>query len=268
MSNPPNDVELIQEFCRNYVNKIVRQHFSDLNDIDESNLTTTNSRHVAKMVSLHKDNDPITLTTTRLLCLFFAMSNWEGDPIYGLPATEFHETKEFLPQVVLWFREKTSEAKVRGSYPARARVSFRIMDENFTPTEARALAVKIKNIFATPPVKFQKGELKISYRDLKNGWEFILTPYSESEAREIITKTMELRNQVPDWELLSNTESGRNFKTKRTKTILGQSVTMPNRRPIANVYFSHAELKIHGLTRDKILVDTTGRYPDAYEYVF
>lgn len=268
MTNPPNDIELIQQFCLQYVNKSVRGHFKDLDEIAESELITTNSRHVAKLVSLHKDKDPITLTVARLLCFYFSMGNFEGTPIYGLPSSEFHETKEFLPQVVLWFREKTSDAKTHGRYPTRARVSFRIIDNNFTEVEAKALALKIKEVLATPKVLFRKGEVKISYRDLTQGYEFILAAHDETEAKELITKVLSLRNNTPDWEYLTNSESGKNFKTKKYKPILGKQTEMPNRRPIANCYFTHAELKIHGMTKDKILVDTTGRYPAAYQYAF
>ncbi|MDJ0797887.1 MAG: hypothetical protein QNJ51_13905 [Calothrix sp. MO_167.B12] len=267
-----NDVELIQSFCLRYVNKLVRQHFKDIENLAISdNLNLTNARQISRQVCFHKDNDPITVTTSRLILFSLIMGNFQlagsNEVIYGLPALEFHETVKFQPQVVLWFRESTKNANARDSYPARARVSFRLKDENLTESEAKVLAKKIKSVFATPIIKFRKGRKKISYIDKPKGYQFILTVDNESDAREIIQKTMSLQNDNPDWSNLTDSESNRNWSATQTKTILSKKVTMPKRRPIATVEFHHAELKIHGLTRDVCLVDTSGRYRDAYEIV-
>lgn len=264
-----NDVELFQQFCLKHVNRKVKEYFKDIDDIPFTDeIDTNNTRLVCRTVCTHKDIDPISLTVGRLVAFSLIVRDpTEEIPIYGIPVQSFQETKEYYPQVTLMFREKTASANARNTYPTRAEVSFRILDNNFTEANARSLAVKIKNIFATPPVSFKKGRTKVSYSDQKKGYHFIMAVNSETEAREIITKVLSLNNDTPDWEKLSNSESGYNFSATKTKTILSKTVIMPKRRPIADVYFTHAELKIYGLSRPKILVDTLGRFRDAYEYV-
>lgn len=258
-----SEFEHLQDTIRRDHNKAVKQYFKNQNDDD---ISTPKSS--LKHACLIKDDDTATMTMMRMWLFEITIRHAQSiqPVIYGIPTTEFHETKEFFPQVVLWFREKTSEAKTHERYPARARVSFRIMDTNFTEAKAKLLALEIKQVMATPKLLFKKGEVKISYRDLANGYEFILAAYNETEAKELITKVLSLKNDKPNWEYLTNSESGRNWRTKKYKTILGKQQEMPNCRPIANVYFSHAELKIHGLTKDKILVDASGRFAQAYQF--
>ncbi|MBW4689600.1 MAG: hypothetical protein KME40_32040 [Komarekiella atlantica HA4396-MV6] len=263
-----NDVELLQQFCIRYVNKAVREHFNDINDIDDSNLTTTNSRHVAKLVSLHKDKDPITLTVARLLAFYFACGSFEAQPIYGIPVTTFHESNYLKPQVSLHFAEKVSEASTHNRKPVLALVSYRITDENLSMAEVNALAVKIKADFATPKLHFKKGRTKFSYRDKVKGYEFILTAFDETNAEKVIKAVLKLNNHAYDDERLTDTESRKNWNVTGTQTILGKTYKKPQRRPVADVYFSHAELKIDGLPEPIVLVDTTGRFAKALQKTY
>lgn len=264
----PDDFDPFEHLQSVYIpqhNKAVKLFFSDHADDWQPNIASPRSSLRTACTMRDEDNQLMMNLRHHLL---FDLLGYGKQVIYGLPSFELHETREFLPQCVLWFREKSTEAKTHGRYPARARISFRITDTNFTEVEAKALALKIKEIFATPKIIFKKGEVKISYRDLIQGYEFILAAHNETEAKEVITKVLSLRSHEPNWENLTNSESGKHFQTKKYKLILGKETQMPNRRPIANCLFTHAELKIHGMVKDKILCDTTGRYPAAYEYAF
>jgi len=268
MTNPPNDIELLQQFCLRFVNKEVREHFKDLDGIADDSLDLTNSRHVAKRVCIHKDNDPITLTAARMLAFFFACESFQAQPIYGIPVTTFHESNYLKPQVSLHFIEKQSEANTANRRPVQAMVSYRIVDENITMSEVNALALKIKSDFATPKLQFKKGRTKFSYRDKTKGYEFILTCFDETNAEKIIKAVLGLNNHTYDDELLTDTESRKNWSVTGNQTILGKTYKKPVKRPIADVYFSHAELKIEGLPKPVILVDTTGRFPKALQKTY
>jgi hypothetical protein len=266
--NPPNEMERFQDFCRLYINRRVRVHFKDIDDLVDEGLDNSNLRHVARVACTHQDKDPITLTTARLLAFSVVLGDSVADSeaIYGIPISTLQETVEFQPQILLKFVETAKDALTHNRQPVQGRISFRLTDTNFTESEARAKARQIKNIFAVPKVNYKKGRTKISYRDRAKGYEFILAVQSELEARELITKTLQINGHTPDWHLLTNSESGRNFDLKVQKTILGHLTDMPKRRPVATCVFRRAELKIHGLKKDIVLVDTSGRAVGAYEY--
>ena len=258
-----NEFEHLQSVYRQTINRIVREEFDDVEDDLSPDITTP--RGSLKNACLHKDEDSGVMTQMRtdLFYLVLGGINVKALEFYGMPITTFHESVEFLPQVVLHFREPALEAKAAKRYPLRSQVGFRLLDKNLTLAEANTLARRIKDLFATPKFHYKKGHVKVSYRDKDKGYELILTVFSEAEARRIIEQTLDINGHIPDWELMSNTESGQNFTTKRTKLILGKTVELPKRRQIGNVYFHHAELKMHGLVRDVILCDTSGRFPDA-----
>jgi hypothetical protein len=260
-----NEFENLQMVYRNTINRIVREEFDDVQD--DANPDITTPRGALKNACLHKDNDSASMTQMRtdLFYLILGGINIKALEFYGTPITTFHQSVEFLPQIVMHFREKTAEAATNHRYPLRAQVGFRVMDENLTKAEALVKAKRIKDLFAVPIFRFRMGHVKVSYLDKKLGYQFILTVYDEAEARRVIEQVLDINGHVPNWENLSNSESGKNFNLRRTKQILGQTVEMPKRRQIGYVHFNRAELKIHGLVRDVILVDTTGKFPDALQ---
>lgn len=274
-----NDVELIQSFCTRYINKLVKEHFKDIENLEiNDNLDLTNARQISRKVCYHKDKDPISLTTCRLIIFYFVMSGLKtnlDEIFYTIPSTEFHESVKFRPQVVLIFKESLESAKKRKTYPTRARISYRLKDEDLkynneelSERNAKKIAQEIKNKLATPIFKFKKGRKKYSYIDVPKGYRFILAVEDKVEAKRVIKQVMSIQKDTPDWELLSESgNSDKDWDKKEKKKILGETVEMPTQRPVATVNFHHAELKIHGMTRDKCLVDTSGTYRDAYEYV-
>ena len=264
-----NQAEQFQSFCRKYINQQVKDHFSDIEDIEDTLLKNSVARQAAKLACLHRNKDPIALTVGRILVFYFVCQNYKGTPVYGTPVTTFDESFVYRPHVILHFRELTKDAKANDRYPIRSQVAFRLDGETLTENEAKNLAKKIRDTFATPTrFYYTKGRTKISYRDKKRGYENVLTVKDEQEAREVITKIHSLRGHVPDFELLSNSESGRNYSKTESIVALGQAYEKPKRRPIGKVYFTHAELKIHGMPHDKTLVAAVRGYPNAYYYSF
>ncbi|MGL5078880.1 MAG: hypothetical protein ACRDBG_24040 [Waterburya sp.] len=48
--------------------------------------------------------------------------------------------------------------------------------------------------------------------------------------------------------------SEKNWNAIETVRVDGQTYTKPKQRPVAKVYFTHAELAVHGMARDITLV--------------
>lgn len=250
---------------RKTYNKEVVRYFGDLPEDQEPDNVT--GRSSLKRASLIGATESMMSANIKMMNFIFSIKQSHNKPaIYGTPVTNLDEEIKYNPQVALWFREKISDARIKGRVPIRARVSFRVLDQNISKAEVQSLANKIKAKFGEPLFSFNKGKVKFSYRDKERGYAFILATDDEADARKVIDATLELQDHVPDWELLFDSTSNQSW-AKKTKQILGQTVEMPVKRPIGKVWFTHAELKIHGLNRDIILCDATRNYPGSLTVV-
>ena len=255
-----NQVEVVQSFIRRYINKAIREHFSDVSGLDEGSLNLSVPRQAIKLVCLHQDKDPIMLTILRLLIYWVEARGLFNEIIYGIPAQNFHETVIFKPQIALYWREDKDDAKAANRYPARARYTVRFKKNVTTRTDIDRIRIKINNIFNKPTThKFWKGREKFSYRDKILGYEFIITARDESEARDVINALLEIQGDQPLVEkYLTRSTSDRNWNERETVRVDGEVHEKPKPRPIALVKFTHAELKVHGMTQDILLTDNQG----------
>jgi hypothetical protein len=119
------DIELFQSFIRKYINKVVKEHFKDIQGDTDASLSLGVPRQAIKRVCLHKDSDPIVLTVGRLLIWWVEARGLFEDVIYGIPSTDFEITHTYYPQVKLHFKEDKYEAAANNRRPARSEVSFR-----------------------------------------------------------------------------------------------------------------------------------------------
>jgi hypothetical protein len=255
-----NDVEIVQSFIRKYINKAIKEHFNDTPGDDENSLSKAAPRSAIKLVCLHKDTDPITLTAIRLLIWWVEAKGLIDEYIYGIPVSQFQETVQHLPQIKLFWREKTKDAERNNRYPARARYTIRFKGAYQSQADIKSLATKIDRIFNSPtPHKFTKGREKYSYRDKEKGYEFIITAQNELEAKKVINVLLEIQSDNPlKEEYLTKSTTERNWTERNRKTVAGQTILSPKQRPIAEVHFTHAELSVHGLSRDIRLVNNLG----------
>lgn len=254
MSSP--DVEFFQSFCRKYINKSVKNHFQDVDGDDDGSLSVNVPRQVIKRVCLHKDTDPIMLTVGRLLVWWVEAKGLFDEYIYGIPTTTFHESVRFKPQIKLFWREDTQDAKNNNRYPLRAEYTVRYRGDFQSRANLEQLSNKINLIFNSPkPHVFTKGRNKYSYRDKIKGYELIITANSDSEAEEVINKLLSIQNDAPlDKEFLTKSTSDKNWNQKETVRVAGETFTKPKRRQVGKVHFTHAEFAVHGMARDKVLV--------------
>ncbi len=252
--------EHLQDVFLKSVNKQVREYFSDLGDETWDDDIST-SRGSLRVACTHKDSDSVDMTQLRLWLFYIVVGNAEKlqAPIYGIPITTFSESVVHLPQVVLYFRETKSDADSHNRQPIEAQVGFRLLDQNLSKAEAQTLAKKIRQLFGgSTRFYFKKGRTKFSYRDKSRGYEFIITAFDETNAKKVIEQVLDINGHTPNWELLTDSESNRNWSAVKYKTILGKQHKLPNRRPVGIVHFTKAELKFYGLASDVVLCDATG----------
>lgn len=254
--------ELLQQVLMQVQNRIVREEFSDITQDDDSPITTPRAK--LKSVCLLKDADSAAVTLNKLMLYYIILRKAQDlqIPVYGIPITEFQETVEFRPQIRLYFLQDLDSVP-EGDSPTTAEISFRLMNETsatITEAELRTIANRIKAEFgAAGGYRWRKGRIKASYRDLQNGYRFILSAFSEAEAKEVITKILSIRNKTPDWDYLTISEAKRNFPvTPGNHLVLGKSRRKPKQRPVAYVRFIYSSAAIWGLPNDVLLYDRTG----------
>jgi hypothetical protein len=253
---------LIRSWLRRTYNKEVLEFFRDLPaDVDPDNST---GRSTTKAVCLIGANDSQGIAETK------RQNFRELKEKAGLLLQQNHEfmslpgdTIEGFPQIQLWFEEKYSTAKLNRRQVIKARVGFRVMEEDWSLAEATNLARKIHQSFATPIFRFERGKYKWSYRDKKKGYEFILCTPTEAEAKRVITATMALKDDTPDWKKLTQSKRVEERTTTETVRVLGKPVKLAPDRVETTVAFRYAIAKIPPLTTDYPLVDTSLRYWNA-----
>lgn len=252
------DVEFFQSFVRKYINTAIRAHFKDVTVNDPDNLDVNNPREAAKKLCLHKNTDTLTLTIGRLLFWWIETRGLLEEFIYGIPATNFHESVAFKPQIVLYWREKIEDARKKNRYPIRARYSVRWRGDYATRGDIDKIRVKINDIFNKPNThQFTKGRIKYSYRDKIKGYEFIVSNVSDLKAKELINKLLEIQGDNPlnPNYLTKSYKDEADWDTTETIKVDGRTEKLPKLRQIGRVYFTRAELKVHGNTRDILLTD-------------
>lgn len=261
-----NDVERFQDFCRKFINRKVREHFTDLGG-DDWQPDFNVSRHFTRWVCTHTDNDPMMLTLGRLLVYFFKVQGLLEEPIFAMPATNLIESVLTVAQVILYFQESARDAVInkRPYRPLMAQHSIRVRDKFESANSVNALAKKVNQIFNTPAFAYDKGRLKFTYRDRSKGHLLIITAINEAEARTVINKILNIVDETPDWDLLYESKSNRNFnKTEKFKAG-GETYKKPQNRPLGKVKFSHAELHIPNLAGNITLIDKRGQLVDRKE---
>jgi hypothetical protein len=261
----PSETERFQSFCRQYINRKVRERFKDLGG-DDWQADFTNDRHFSRHVVTHKDDDPLALTVGRLIVYFFEIQGFLKEPLYTMPSRELHISNTIYPQVIICFRESTERAKAQDRNPLTATHAIRTQHDFSSKADVQRLAQKIKSIFATPVFNFDKGKLKYTYWEKAKGYNIIVTCPSEAEAKPIVERLLRINNDTPNWDYLNESKSNQNFEQQEQIRVNGETKKKPKRRQSGKVIFTHAELAIPGVAENIYLVDVSGQYPGAILY--
>ena len=230
-------------------NREVREVFADVVDAttdgtpyDASKITPQNSaRRVMRRDVLMTDNDSFSEMWMKRELLKF-MKDDDNNSIILPNYDDIPISVKDKPHVHLHFIEKKSTAIIARRRRVETLISFRITDKTIstiTQTDLNELKREINLAFPST-YQLKRGRFKYSYRDKENGFELILTLLSETEAREVITKVLSIRDKTPDFEILKTSTSEKNFTIRKNVFILNQIEKLPLERPITDCYLQKA----------------------------
>lgn len=267
MSLPSNfsEWEHLQNQVRRLHNERVREYFSDV-DLDDD---IESARGSLKQACLLKDKDSAIITCVRMMFFEFTVGNAASlqAPLYGMPVDRFQEEfeVEFRPRIVLYFKQDINGVP-DDLCAIDQECSFRLMNETtetISKSKLQSLAQVIRAKFWS--YNFNKGKIKVTYVEPKKGYRLSVNAVSETEGIDLIKDVLSINGDTINDDCLNvvNKPKKQSDNTPGTKTILGKPRKGRRWRPTATVKFRHACCSIFGLNRDVILVDKSGRYPQA-----
>ncbi len=262
-----NEWEHLQHVIRRAHNSTVRDFFHSQadNDIDTP-------KGAAKQACLMKDDDTANMTIIRLW-LFWVICRKMRDnfePYYGVPIASFDAEVKYRPQITCFFLEDVND--VQPDYrPVEGQLSIRLMDETsstLTDNNLQQYATRINNEFGRGNgFVWRKGKNLYTYVDKARGHRFKILTRNEADALEIVRKLLDIAQDPYDDSFLrfnGATNSSAAFpNVPANQTILGKTYKEPRKRPLAEVRFMYASIKIHGLPKPIILVDKSGYWSEA-----
>jgi hypothetical protein len=220
----------------------------------------TNDRQRLARLLWHFDADPLALTIAKIQAFHAFVKPNIPDSFYGIPATNFHDSVEFYPQIELKFQETIAQQNRAGrKYRVRSDINIRwrlqpseIEGAGFEGIQ-KSMARKIKSEFGG--YKLERGVLKCSYYDKQKNYFLSYFARSESSAKEFFTKLLRLQGDSFESENFTVAERKKNFSQQEYVRISGKQVRVPRKRPIAECRFIGAFVKIHGIIEPRCLVD-------------
>lgn len=166
------------------------------------------------------------------------------------------------PKVILYFLEdsnynkKTPKDNVyEGKRRLEGAIRFRLMDEttqSFSKANATALGNRVKQIFGSNDgFIWKKGKTMYSYNDWERGYQFQLLCRSEEEAKRIITAVTSLQNHPIDWKYFDTVKNDQEAvkypENPGTHLVMGEVEQLPRERPLVDVRFQYAYVKLDGV---------------------
>jgi hypothetical protein len=269
LPNNFSEFEHLQDQVRRIHNQDVRGYFGGVADEDIST-----ARGSLKQACLMKDSDTATMTMMRLwLFEFTAGKGRRLEPaIFDQVETPlaYSVLRTYKPQLRLFFREDIEDVEA-GYRRVVGEIRMRLMDQSTTTismAEATAYGNKIKTLFGSGGgFVWRRGKEMCTYFEPERGYALKLLSRNESEGKRIVEQVLDIQNHTPDWarfQVSKNDQPSQSFPTiPPRETILGKSVRLPRRRPMCDVRYQYAHLKIQGRARDLVLHDRTYRFRDA-----
>jgi hypothetical protein len=180
------------------------------------------------------------------------------EEFYAIPISTYHQNVVFQPQISLLFKETLANAKSLNRERIKMYCNIRILNktvENISNADITNFTNKINSVFPVDYI-FNKGKLHYVYFDYDKGYRIKLFCLSLEVAKTFITKVFSIQDDIPDFnKLLVSGFTDKDLSLSESKVILGKTITMPERRQLANVLLVRSELKLHGNIPDLILVD-------------
>lgn len=259
----------LRSFLRKYWNREILEWFRDIDPTElPDNFTSRKSARAACLI--RPDDDKLTvhlkIDTFREL-----RSRIDRLPmVAGIPFEDLDREIKYRPKVSMFFAQDMM-ATPDYQDPETGIVSFRLMDkepDTITRTEIKALAKRIDLEFSKPNgYIWKKGKNMMSCRNQRVGLPQKLLCFDKAEGMEMYRAIARVMQIELDEDLLKYGEPERQSVTNPTGYImrLGRRVKKKKWRPIVNVRFQYATLRIHGLVQPLVLVDRGHYFRQAIE---
>lgn len=182
------------------------------------------------------------------------------------------------PKITLYFLEDSNFNKkappnkiAEGRRRQEGVIRFRLMDEttqSFSKGNGVALGTKIKEVFGhNQGFVWNKGKTLYSYNDWERGYQFQLLCKTKTEAKRIITAVHSLQNHTPDWKnfniVENDVESIKYPEDPGNHIVMGETIPLPKERPIVDVRFQYAYVKLDGVIEPVTLYDRRNKRAGA-----
>jgi hypothetical protein len=182
------------------------------------------------------------------------------------------------PKVTLFFLEDSNFSKTappnkipEGRRRQEGVIRFRIMNEttqSFSKSNGTTLGNRIKEIFGSNGgFIWQKGKTMYSYSDWERGYQFQLLCKTKTEAKRIITAVHSLQNHRADWKYFNTVENDEEFnkypENPGTHVVMGETISLPHERPIVDVRFQYAYVRLDGVIDPITLYDRRNKRAGA-----
>lgn len=253
-------------------NRLVREEFSDLGG-ESWDPDIGSSRGSLRHACTLKDNDTADMLIQRYLLFYFTMrkaKDLQGS-IVGIHKDKYDQYYKYRPQITLFFREDNQDVEA-GYKPVEGQITLRLeaeTSESITETELTSIANRIRSNFGGPTgYIWRKGKDEAIYWDKSKANFFRLYTRNKPDAKELLEKALNIKNDTPNWEHLQYKEPDQ--PTEKYPTIppniriLNKTKKEPRRRPIAEVRFQYAYANLWGKPNSIYLYDRTLSHPEAY----
>lgn len=254
-----NEWEFLQDMVRLWHNKAVDKWFKN----QEPNSISTPKERLRHACTM-KDGDTSTMAMMRLWLFEVTAGHSQSlqPPIYGVPVQELQRDVTFRPQIKLVFKEQRSPESGDRTSLSVAEITIRLMNETSSTinrTKAEALALEIKNEFATPPFVWEKGWYKATYLDKERGYDLRLLVKSKAEGVRVIQQVLKIQDHVYDDDCLQFIDHERSYPLDQgTHLVYGRTIKKPVKRPRVDVVFRYAQLLVNGRANAINLVAIAG----------
>ncbi|MBD2411887.1 hypothetical protein FACHB389_15705 [Nostoc calcicola FACHB-389] len=269
----PDNFDPFEHLQKIYIpqhNALVKRYFSDLGNDWKPNIAS--SRSALRVACTMTDNDNQLMMNLRHHLLFDLLGYGRKNLAIFYGSRENQEQPvEGHPKIVFYFSQDSESLPSEQDYKADAEYSVRLMQLENTSSNLRTKLVEIANeikvqfLSAGKGIILTKGNLCVSYKDVKNGFpngSKILTN-TEADAIDIYQRICnvvdvtfnEQKITVGNPKKLSTTG-----QVTETQIIMGKTRKKRAYRRVVNVRFRYAYALIPGEPQPVFLIDTTYRY--------
>ena len=273
MPEPNNftPTEQFQDVNKKIANKIIREYFKDVTNL-EQDLDLTTARQALLKSCLHKEDDSLLLTVARnqLFAQYTTYARDQFPVVAGSLLDEVDANITYKPKITLVFKEDADDVEV-GYKPVEMETSWRLIDETsntITKAKLTTIANKIKAQFgAGNGYVFKKGRKFVYYVNHSEGYQFYISAKDLTAGKDLIREILSINGHTLDSKKLKISEVDSEAEAfpynPGTHNILGKRQPKPRRRPITNVRFRYAYATVAGWGKPICLYSKNYYSPDA-----